>query len=77
LSIESSGDAAGRADAGGWLRQGAALAARCEGACHAPDMPDALPAIYANEAAAAATVLANAETRQLRRVSGIDFAISR
>jgi hypothetical protein len=77
LSIESSGDATGRADAGRWLRQGAAFAANCEGACHASDVPDALPAIYANEAAAAATVLANTDPRRLRRVSGIDFAISR
>ena len=52
LSIKFSGDATGRADAGRWLRQGAAFAASCEGACHAPDVPDALPAIYANEAAA-------------------------
>ena len=37
----------------------------------------ALPAIYANEAAAAATVLANADSRLLRGVSRIDFEISR
>ncbi len=70
LSIEFSGDATGRADAGRWLRQCAAFAASREVRLPRAECAGRASCHLCQRGRGDATVLANAGTHRWRRISG-------
>lgn len=70
LSIESSGDATGRADAGRWLRQCTAFAASREVRLPRAGCAGRASCHLCQRGRGDATVLANAGTHRWRRISG-------